>query len=89
MPLMNDGVGLPAREIATAVEHLLEVEVLAIENEEVFTAMVALQRGARIFVRIQAIRAIQCFSDYYYQVSLLSTVGTVFTRWHPSINSTL
>jgi predicted nucleic-acid-binding protein len=36
---------LTAQEIATAVERLLQVEVLAIENEqEVFTAMVALKR---------------------------------------------
>ena len=36
--------GLTAPEIATAIERLLQVEVLAIENEqEVFTAMVALK----------------------------------------------
>jgi predicted nucleic-acid-binding protein len=37
---------LTAQEIATAIERLLQVEVLAIENEqEVFTAMVALKQG--------------------------------------------
>jgi predicted nucleic-acid-binding protein len=37
---------LTAREIATAIERLLQVEVLAIEKEqEVFTAMVALKQG--------------------------------------------
>ena len=45
--VLDRAYGLTAREIATAVERLLQVEVLAIENEqEVFTAMVALQRGA-------------------------------------------
>ena len=37
---------LTAQEIATAVERMLQVEVLAIENEqEVFTAMVVLKQG--------------------------------------------
>jgi predicted nucleic-acid-binding protein len=41
---------LTAQEIATAVERLLQVEVLAIENEqEVFTAMVALKQGRGSF----------------------------------------
>ena len=41
---------LTAQEIATAIERLLQVEVLAIENEqEVFTAMVALKRGRGSF----------------------------------------
>jgi predicted nucleic-acid-binding protein len=41
---------LTAQEIATAIERLLQVEVLAIENEqEVFTAMVALKRGCGSF----------------------------------------
>jgi predicted nucleic-acid-binding protein len=41
---------LTAQEIATAVERLLQVEVLAIENEqEVFTAMVALKQGRASF----------------------------------------
>jgi predicted nucleic-acid-binding protein len=39
-----------AQEIATAVERLLQVEVLAIENEqEVFTAVVALKQGRGSF----------------------------------------
>jgi predicted nucleic-acid-binding protein len=39
-----------AQEISTAVERLLQVEVLAIENEqEVFTAMVALKQGRGSF----------------------------------------
>lgn len=41
---------LTAQEIATAIERLLQVEVLAIENEqEVFTAMVALKQGRGSF----------------------------------------
>jgi predicted nucleic-acid-binding protein len=41
---------LTAREIATAIERLLQVEVLAIEHEqEVFTAMVALKQGRGSF----------------------------------------
>ena len=41
---------LTAQEIASAIERLLQVEVLAIENEqEVFTAMVALKQGRGSF----------------------------------------
>jgi predicted nucleic-acid-binding protein len=41
---------LTAKEISTAVERLLQVEVLAIENEqEVFTAVVALKQGRGSF----------------------------------------
>jgi len=41
---------LTAQEIATAIERLLQVEVLAIESEqEVFTAMVALKQGRGSF----------------------------------------
>jgi predicted nucleic-acid-binding protein len=41
---------LPAREIAAAVERLLQVEVLVIEDEqEVFTAMIALKQGRGSF----------------------------------------
>jgi len=44
--VLDRAYGLTAQEIATAVERLLQVEVLAIENEqEVFTAMVALKQG--------------------------------------------
>jgi predicted nucleic-acid-binding protein len=43
--VLDRAYGLTALEIATAVERLLQVEVLAIENEqEVFTAMVALKQ---------------------------------------------
>lgn len=41
---------LTAQEIATAIERLLQVDVLAIENEqEVFTAMVVLKQGRGSF----------------------------------------
>lgn len=41
---------LPAPQIAAAIERLLQVEVLAIENEqEVFTAMIAMKHGRRSF----------------------------------------
>lgn len=41
---------LTAQEIANAIERLLQVDVLAIENEqEVFTAMVALKQGRGSF----------------------------------------
>ena len=41
---------LSAQEIANAVERLLQVEVLSIENEQqVFTAMVALKQGKTSF----------------------------------------
>jgi predicted nucleic-acid-binding protein len=44
--VLDRAYGLPVKEIAAAVERLLQVEVLAIENEqEVFTAMVALKQG--------------------------------------------
>ena len=46
---MNAGCRLN-RDIATAIERLLQVEVLAVENEqEVFTAMVALKQGRGSF----------------------------------------
>jgi len=42
--------GQTAQEIASAVEGLLQIEVLTIENEqEVFTAMVALKQGRASF----------------------------------------
>ncbi len=42
--------GLSAREIATAIEHVLQTDVLIVENEqEVFTAMVALKEGRGSF----------------------------------------
>ena len=43
--VLDRAYGLTAQQIATAVERLLQVEVLAIQNEqEVFTAMVALKQ---------------------------------------------
>ena len=48
--VLDRAYGLTAQEVATAVGRLLQVEVLAIENEqEVFTAMVALKRGRGSF----------------------------------------
>jgi predicted nucleic-acid-binding protein len=44
--VLDRACDLTAQEIAAAVERMLQVEVLAIENEqEVFTAMVALKQG--------------------------------------------
>jgi predicted nucleic-acid-binding protein len=44
--VLDRAYDLTAQEIAAAVERLLQVEVLAIENEqEVFTAMIALKQG--------------------------------------------
>ena len=49
--VLDRAYGLPGQEIATAVERLLQVEVLVIENEqEVFTAMLALKQGHGTFV---------------------------------------
>ena len=48
--VLDRAYGLMAREIASAVERLLQVEVLMIENEqEVFTAMIALKQGRGSF----------------------------------------
>jgi predicted nucleic-acid-binding protein len=48
--VLDRAYGLTAQEIATAVERLLQVEVLVIESEqEVFTAMVALKQGRGSF----------------------------------------
>ncbi|MFZ0732157.1 MAG: type II toxin-antitoxin system VapC family toxin [Candidatus Sulfotelmatobacter sp.] len=48
--VLDRAYGLTAQEIATAVERVLQVEVLAIENEqEVFTAMIALKQGRGSF----------------------------------------
>jgi len=48
--VLDRASGLTAQEIAIAVEHLLQVEVLAIENEqEIFTAMVSLKQGRGSF----------------------------------------
>jgi predicted nucleic-acid-binding protein len=48
--VLDRAYGLTGQEIATAVERLLQVEVLVIENEqEVFTAMLALKQGHGTF----------------------------------------
>jgi predicted nucleic-acid-binding protein len=48
--VLDRAYGLTGREIAPAVERLLQVEVLVIENEqEVFTAMLALKQGHGTF----------------------------------------
>jgi predicted nucleic-acid-binding protein len=48
--VLDRAYGLTAQDIAPVVERLLQVEVLTIENEqEVFTAMVALKRGRGSF----------------------------------------
>jgi predicted nucleic-acid-binding protein len=42
--------GLTAQEIAAAIERMLEVDVLVVENEqEVFTAMIAVKEGRSSF----------------------------------------
>lgn len=48
--VLDRAYGLTAQEIATAVECLLQVEVLAIENEQqVFSALVALKQARGSF----------------------------------------
>src|SRR5438132_10693370 len=48
--VLDRAYGLPAREIAAAIERMLQVEVLVVENEqEVFAAMVALKQGRGAF----------------------------------------
>jgi predicted nucleic-acid-binding protein len=48
--VLDHAYGFTAQEIAAAVERLLQVEVLVVENEqEVFTAMVALKQGRGSF----------------------------------------
>ena len=48
--ILDRAYSLTAQEISTAVERLLPVEVLSIENEQqVFTAMVALKQGRGSF----------------------------------------
>lgn len=44
--VLDRAYGFAAQEIATAIERMLQIEVLVIENEqEVFSAMVALKKG--------------------------------------------
>jgi predicted nucleic-acid-binding protein len=48
--VLDRAYGLPAQEIAAAVERMLQTDVLVIENEqEVFTAMIALKQGQGSF----------------------------------------
>ena len=48
--VLDRAYGLGAREIAAAVERILQTEVLAVENEqEVFTALIALRAGQGSF----------------------------------------
>jgi predicted nucleic-acid-binding protein len=48
--VLDRAYGFTALEIATAVERLLQIEVLVVENEqEVFSAMVALKQGRGFF----------------------------------------
>ena len=48
--VLDRAYGLPAQEIASAIERMLQVEVLVIENEqEVFAAMIALKQGRGAF----------------------------------------
>jgi predicted nucleic-acid-binding protein len=48
--VLDRAYGLTAREIAAAIERMLQVEVLVVENEqEVFAAMVALKQGHGAF----------------------------------------
>jgi len=48
--VLDRAYGLPAHKIAAAVERMLQTDVLVIENEqEVFTAMIALKEGQGSF----------------------------------------
>jgi predicted nucleic-acid-binding protein len=48
--VLDRAYGLAARDIAAAIERMLQTEALVIENEqEVFTAMVALKQGRGSF----------------------------------------
>src|SRR6185312_4437726 len=48
--VLDRAYGLSAKEITAAIERMLQVEVLLIENEqEVFAAMIALKRGQGAF----------------------------------------
>jgi hypothetical protein len=50
--VLDRAYGLAAYEIASAVERLLQADVLVVENEpEVFTAMIALKEGTGIVRR--------------------------------------
>jgi len=48
--VLDRAYGLPAHKIAAAVERMLQTDVLVIENEqEIFTAMIALKEGQGSF----------------------------------------
>jgi predicted nucleic-acid-binding protein len=48
--VLDRAYGLPPLKVAAAVERMLQIEVLVIENEqEVFAAMIALKRGRGSF----------------------------------------
>ena len=48
--VLDRAYGLPAHEIAAAVERMLQTDVLIVENEqEVFSAMIALREGQGSF----------------------------------------
>ena len=48
--VLDRSYGLPAAEIAAAVERILQTDILSVQNEqEVFTAMVALKAGIGSF----------------------------------------
>jgi len=48
--VLDRAYGLPAQKIAAAIERMLQTDVLLIENEqEVFTAMIALKQGQGSF----------------------------------------
>jgi len=48
--VLDRAYGLTAREMATAIERILQIEVLVIENEQqVFSAMVSLKQGRGSF----------------------------------------
>jgi len=48
--VLDRAYGLPKREIAAAVERILQTEVLVVENEqEVFASMIALKEGRGSF----------------------------------------
>jgi len=48
--ILDRAYGLTSQEISAAVERMLQIDVLVVENEqEVFTAMVALKRGQGSF----------------------------------------
>ncbi|HEY3989533.1 MAG TPA: type II toxin-antitoxin system VapC family toxin [Acidobacteriaceae bacterium] len=48
--VLDRSYGLPAAEIATAIERILQTDVFCVQNEqEVFTAMVALKMGVGSF----------------------------------------